>query len=818
MLLPVCFLASILHQCLCIDLTYTVQEAKSPGTYIGDVAADSHVTDSVLPQNWSQIRFTQLEQGEDDSSHFFRIGKKSGKLYTAQTLDAEALCKHNVECSKTVKVAVRRAKTFMKIIKVKVIIKDVNDHRPEFPEKRVEIHFSERDGKGTKISIPNAVDRDVSARNSQIEYFLKNTTSSHFTLSVTKSVDGTSELSLILEERLNREIQDSYTVQVIARDGAMPPKQSILDVHITVTDVNDNLPVFSKSIFNISVSNDHDITLPVIVLTANDLDTGKNGRISYHFSVKTSNIAKAQFEINQITGEIFLQKKFPPGHKMTYKLYVKAMDGGRPPLSSMTMVLVNVINQQNNAPFIDVNFISTSSGNIAAISEDVEVNSFIAYVMVTDHDIGQNGDVSCVLLHEKFELQSLGTNEYKITIKERLDREKEDHYEITITCQDKGVPPLYSKSHFSIQVMDTNDVRPEFSQETFKFYIDENKPSKYPVGYVNVTDPDLGPGGILTFTLLTNNKHFLPFQITDDGLISTVMSLDYEFQAFYEFQVFVKDNGIPSLNNTANVTIEVRDKNDNAPFFTFPSINFFTLDVLYYPHHANITVLQASDSDSQENAFLKYEILHGNEKQLFVVHPYTGLLSFSRVVTQQDAGSYDLEFGVRDSGIPSLSATTSLYLTLTVRNSTSEIQNSAHSGTEDKIHLYLLVVIVLIAVTISVTVTACVSVCILRCKERRNSALGVQVSAHCKCIAGGGRYKCPTHQASYWSSDHIALSTNTDKDFTRNTIPKSKKVSHSRSDQHVKHKTNDVIYQVSCEDFDYYLTRLICKNYMGSNN
>ena len=82
-----------------------------------------------------------------------------------------------------------------------------------------------------------------------------------------------------------------------------------------------------------------------------------------------------------------------------------------------------------------------------------------------------------------------------------------------------------------------------------------------------------GPGGILTYSLLTNSKQFLPFQITDNGLISTIVSMDHEFQSSYKFQVFVKDNGIPSLNNTVKVIVEVKDENDNAPYFTFPSIN-----------------------------------------------------------------------------------------------------------------------------------------------------------------------------------------------------------------------------------------------------
>ena len=145
-------------------------------------------------------------------------------------------------------------------------------------------------------------------------------------------------------------------------------------------------------------------------------------------------------------------------------------------------------------------------------------------------------------------------------------------------------------------------------------------------------------------------------------MISAIMSLDHEFQNIYKFQVFVKDNGIPSLNNTVNVIVEVTDKNDNAPYFTFPSVNPYNMDVVYYRHHSkNITHLKAADGDSQENAFLKYEIIRGNDKQIFSMNQYTGLLSFNRVLSQQDAGSYELVFVVKDSGSPVLSATTSMF-------------------------------------------------------------------------------------------------------------------------------------------------------------
>ncbi|CAE1230412.1 PCDHD2 [Acanthosepion pharaonis] len=722
MLVPVCVLLSVLNRCLCADLTYYVREGKSPGTYVGDIAADTHLMESVLPQDRSRIRFTQLQPEQAGSTQLFRVSERTGKLYTGQTLDAESMCKWNKECFIMLDVAVRKGTTSLKILEIKVIVQDNNDHPPEFPDKSVNIEFSENDRKGTKKIIPNAIDRDVGVENSQITYQLKKKTNEPFTLSVSKSVDGTSKLGINLEETLDREVKDSYLVQVIAKDGGSPPKQSVLDVHIAVSDVNDNFPAFSKKVNNVSIINEPSETSPVVILSARDYDSDKNGRIRYHFGSQTSSVAKSHFKLNEVTGEIFLRKKFLLGQELTHELYVEATDGGSPPLSSIAKVQVNVINQQNHAPSIDMNFVSTSTENSVAISEDIAVGSFIAYVKVTDYDVGQNGEVTCKLHHEKFQLQNLGTKKYQVIVKSPLDREEKDHHDITISCQDKGYPPLRSESKFSIQVMDVNDVRPQFSKKTLKFFIYENENPRIPVGYINATDTDLGLGGKLTYSLLTNNKHFLPFQISDNGLISTVMSLDHEFQDIYKFKVFVKDNGIPSLNNTVDVVVEVRDKNDNAPYFTFPTVSPYSMDVVYYPNSKNnITVLKAADKDSRENAFLKFEITKGNKKRLFSINHYSGLLSFTREVTLQDAGTYDLQFVVKDSGSPVLSATTTLLLTLTVSNKTSEMVNEVQTESDKKIHLYLLIVIVSVAVTVSVVVTVSMLICLVRCNNRRNA-------------------------------------------------------------------------------------------------
>ncbi|GAB1604096.1 uncharacterized protein LOC115219398 [Argonauta hians] len=722
MLLLICILITT---CSCSSfegITYHVKEENVPILYVGNIAEDLQAVDSSFLKNKDLITFSQLQQ---KGLQLFNV-TKTGKLYTVQTLDAESMCSYEKECFEIVKVAVHRSKTFMKILKIKVIIEDINDHQPEFPTKEVKLQFSERDSKGYKLSIPNAIDNDKSYQNKLITYEL-NDKDGHFTLSVYKQTDLISTLGIILESKLDRETKDSYNIEVIAKDGGIPSKQSTLNVKISVEDENDNRPEFSQSIYNVSLEHNHKKNIPVATLSASDLDIGKNGKVSYYISPQTDKEIRQYFKIIENTGQIFLITSIDTNLKNSLRLYIEAKDKGVPPLKSIATVIVNVINQHNNPPNIDVNFISTHNHNTATILEDVKVGSFIAYVMVTDNDAGHNGEVKCNIKDDTFKLQSMGSKEYKIVLKKAVDRETQEHYHFTVSCEDKGLPALKTDKDLSIQVLDVNDVKPHFTKDTFKFLTYENDKANFPIGFINATDPDIGKGGELSYYLRSSKKqeYRLPFQIINSGFISTNQSLDREHRDFYEFEVFVKDNGTPSLNNTVNVEVEVLDRNDNAPYFTFPSVDPFTLDVHYHPQSKNdITVLKASDIDSHMNAFLRYEIMSGNERQLFKLDSFTGVLSYSRTVYQNDAGSYHLEFVVKDSGTPVLSARTSVSLTLTVSNKTSPMFTAVHLPSDNTIDATLLIIIVVAAVIVSIAIVVSITLCIVRCNNVRNSSAG----------------------------------------------------------------------------------------------
>ena len=68
---------------------------------------------------------------------------------------------------------------------------------------------------------------------------------------MTDSADGSVDLRLVLMERLDREVEDTYQLTVIALDGGDPPRSGTMAVQVQVTDANDNSPTFTESSYEV---------------------------------------------------------------------------------------------------------------------------------------------------------------------------------------------------------------------------------------------------------------------------------------------------------------------------------------------------------------------------------------------------------------------------------------------------------------------------------------------------------------------------------------------------------------------------------------
>ena len=122
---------------------------------------------------------------------------------------------------------------------VRIVVEDINDHNPEFLQSRYRAEVAENSPVDTQVVKVSAFDND-NDDNALIRYSFK-WTSDQF------RIDSSSG-QIFTRTRLDREEQSEYELVVVASDSSLiNPRTAYANVTITVSDVNDNAPQFSKA-------------------------------------------------------------------------------------------------------------------------------------------------------------------------------------------------------------------------------------------------------------------------------------------------------------------------------------------------------------------------------------------------------------------------------------------------------------------------------------------------------------------------------------------------------------------------------------------
>ena len=174
------------------------------------------------------------------------------------------------------------------------------------------------------------------------------------------------------------------------------------------------------------------------------------------------------FPINATTGAIKVGKKIDFETTRQHMLYVQAADKGANSKKAYCTVIVEIIDTNDNAPDIEVTFIDDIV-DFPTIAEDVEIGSFVAFVSVSDSDLGPAGEVEAFLVeNEDFGLEVIdrATHRYIIKTLRKLDRERISDYTLTLNARDHGIPSLQSTKQVRIEISDVNDNTPYFGHAT----------------------------------------------------------------------------------------------------------------------------------------------------------------------------------------------------------------------------------------------------------------------------------------------------------------------------------------------------------------
>ncbi|XP_074236805.1 protocadherin beta-15 [Saimiri boliviensis] len=630
---------------------YSVMEETERGTFVASLANDLGLGVRELAAREARVVSEDNEQG-------LQLDLQTGQLILNEKLDREELCGPTEPCIMHFQVLLKKP---LEVFRAELLVRDINDHSPEFPEREMTLKIPEISSPGTVFPLKKAWDLDVGSNNVQNYSISPN---SHFHVSTRIRGDGRKYPELVLDTELDREEQAELRLTLTALDGGSPPRSGTAQILILVLDANDNAPVFAQALYEVQVPENSPIGSLVVKVSARDLDTGTNGEISYSLFYSSQAISKP-FELSSISGEIRLIKKLDFETTSSYDLDIEASDGGG--LSGKCSVSVKVLDVNDNSPELSI---SSLTSPIPENSPETEVALF----RIRDRDSGENGKMTCSIQDDvPFELKPSVENFYRLVTAGALDRETRAEYNITITVTDLGTPRLKTEYNITVLVSDVNDNAPAFTQTSYTLFVRENNSPALHIGSVSATDRDSGSNAQVTYSLLPPQDPHLPLASlvsinADNGQLFALRALDYEALQAFEFRVGATDRGSPALSSEALVRVLVLDANDNSPFVLYPLQNGSAPCTELVPRAAEpgylVTKVVAVDGDSGQNAWLSFQLLKATEPGLFGVWAHNGEVRTARLLSERDAAKHRLVVLVKDNGEPPRSATATLHVLL----------------------------------------------------------------------------------------------------------------------------------------------------------
>ncbi|CAD7678927.1 unnamed protein product [Nyctereutes procyonoides] len=630
---------------------YRIAEETESGSFVANLAKDIGL--GVKELSWRRARIIF----NDDKKHF-QLNLQTGDLQINEKLDREELCGSIEPCVLQFQVLLEEP---LEVYRYKLLVSDINDNSPVFPESEMILKIMENTLPGTVFPLKNAQDLDVGINNIQNYTIYPN---SHFHVLTRNSGEGRKYPELVLDKALDREEQPELRLTLLAVDGGVPPKTGTALVLIDVLDINDNAPEFVQPLYRAQILENSPLGSLIVTVSARDLDTGTNGKVFYSFFYGDEEISRT-FALNELTGEIKIIRELDFEKIMSYELDIKASDGAG--LSGKCTVIIEVVDINDNTPEL------TMASLISSIPEN-SPETTIALFSIQDRDSGENGRMFCSIQEDvPFTLKPSLENFYKLVTEGALDRESQAEYNITITVSDLGTPRLKTQHNITVTVSDVNDNAPAFSQTTYTLRVRENNSPALHIGTVSATDRDAGANAQVTYSLLPPRDPHLPLASlvsinADNGQLFALRSLDYEALQAFEVRVGAADRGSPALSSQALVRVLVLDDNDNAPFVLYPLQNGSAPCTELVPRAAEagylVTKVVAVDGDAGQNAWLSFQLLKATEPGLFGVWAHNGEVRTARLLSERDAVKHRLLVLVKDNGEPPLSASVTLHVLL----------------------------------------------------------------------------------------------------------------------------------------------------------
>ncbi|XP_077387679.1 protocadherin gamma-C5-like isoform X9 [Festucalex cinctus] len=271
--------------------------------------------------------------------------------------------------------------------RVQLNIEDINDNAPEIVLTSKPSPVREDAPSGTVVALISVKDID-SGNNSKVTLQLQK--GFPFTLKPSFS----NNYALVTNGALDRESVSEYNIEITATDLGSPPLSSKKMIAVSITDVNDNPPIFSQSSYNVYLKENGVAGSILYSVSASDLDAGENAKVSYSIvDSKVHDVSVSSYVyMNSENGSIYSMHSFDYEKVKVFEVRVEAKDQGSPSLSSNASVHVFILDQNDNAPAVI--YPSPHAASHLRVPRSAKAGHLLTKVTAVDADSGHNAWIS----------------------------------------------------------------------------------------------------------------------------------------------------------------------------------------------------------------------------------------------------------------------------------------------------------------------------------------------------------------------------------------------------------------------------------------
>ncbi|XP_045494732.1 cadherin-related tumor suppressor [Colias croceus] len=571
--------------------------------------------------------YYRLIAGDDMKK--FMLDEATGQLFINKPLDRETTDRYRLvvvahDSGQTVRLSATTTIT--------VDVLDENDNAPVFSQTQLKVAVLETEPINKKIIQFHANDADLGINN-ELQYSISSGNRKE-----TFFIDSYSG-ELFLHKHLDYEELTAYVLNITVTDNGSPSLSSSISFTVNVIDANDNAPVFTNTAIVRQIREGIPTHTPIVTVTAEDPDSGLNGKVYYSIIHQEPYDGRRHFAINNVTGVIHTLLPIDRESIDTFRITVVAYDRAEPPLirlSAEKLVTVIVEDINDNAPvFVSMN---AAVVNSERLGRSMGRGIFIMNILARDLDSGTNGLVTYKLIHGGNDMFDLHRSNGALTLR---------------------YPPATPEARWNLVIKATDEavLSEQKSTETYLTVIMGGTELEgitwLNAGSVSVAENE--PGGTAVLNMTNNYRSGLEYYIvnvTGDGkqvdrlfdidsslgILSTAVPLDREAGVEkYEVEVCAVSSSSPLQSTTTKVEVVILDKNDSPPEFkNIPPAYMASEDLAPGQLIAAIT---AEDPDTIGT--ITYSI-QSEEATPFSLHRHTGELTLKEPLDRETIPEYEV--------------------------------------------------------------------------------------------------------------------------------------------------------------------------------